>query len=581
MNRISPASTFGRLLIAVIDGEQRPAEFPDRASGCRMAGFLSDEDGMVAWATVVAVLFLGVLAALVYNAGQAINYKIETQNAADSVAYSSTLWTARGMNAVTAANHMAGELTALYVLHHAIGGNYLDTNDSQNHTTLMRITDIALWLAWLGAHAGDFTFPPVPPSDDAYNTVSQDPYSDVRSTIYDGKYFLKLALTAAYIEHLGGAMQFWQGVGELSNSFTFAAGLADMAEGQERMRAALAHEEYIEGEYEFLNLVENVAQATRPFKQAIPVVLDALWVYSNAIKVQIPAMQALAASNMGQRNRCTGAVSLSTMPLAEDPVSDVDHCQLMRAQYPWVRNWRYPITGVLSLGAPESFAGLFYIYWSDTYSEEVVGWFANRSGTEPSWSPTNRLALFLVKGLEQANVQKGQEAWTYPNQNALIEKQFCLMGYALRKPPPVAANRFFRQENPDGVLCFAQAICYNANYQTPPDDIDTGSIFQPRVGWDTLNWNSTGPDSNALEYHACTWGLFVLGVPLLPPIPVDFDGVFLPPPTPQIRLNWQAKLVPVTNSKLLNSIPVPLDSGIGKYLIDRPGTLLFPALNTH
>ncbi len=53
---------------------------------------------------------------LVGNVGRWTNERIEMQNAADSGAYSSAVQMARAMNAVTATNHMMGELTGLVVM---------------------------------------------------------------------------------------------------------------------------------------------------------------------------------------------------------------------------------------------------------------------------------------------------------------------------------------------------------------------------------------------------------------------------------------------------------------------------------
>ena len=47
---------------------------------------------------------------------------MELQNAADSAAYSTALWQARGMNAVTVSNHMMGEATGLIVMVESLGG---------------------------------------------------------------------------------------------------------------------------------------------------------------------------------------------------------------------------------------------------------------------------------------------------------------------------------------------------------------------------------------------------------------------------------------------------------------------------
>ena len=83
------------------------------ASEKRSHRILANEDGLITWATLVAVLLLIALIGIVFNVGRVTNDKLQSQNAADSVAYSSSLLHARAMNAVTATNHMMGELTAL------------------------------------------------------------------------------------------------------------------------------------------------------------------------------------------------------------------------------------------------------------------------------------------------------------------------------------------------------------------------------------------------------------------------------------------------------------------------------------
>src|SRR5581483_4593561 len=88
----------------------------------RLPRLATDEDGMISLASVLAILFFLVLLAMVGNIGQAINRKIEAQNTADATATSAALQIARGLNAVTAANHLLGELLSLVVLHEAIGG---------------------------------------------------------------------------------------------------------------------------------------------------------------------------------------------------------------------------------------------------------------------------------------------------------------------------------------------------------------------------------------------------------------------------------------------------------------------------
>ena len=98
---------------------------------------LKSESGMMTWGTIFAVMVLMIMFSLVFNSVKTVNRKVETQNTADAVAYSSATWIARGMNALTATNHIIGELNALYSLHHALGGKYLDNHasDSQRNDT--------------------------------------------------------------------------------------------------------------------------------------------------------------------------------------------------------------------------------------------------------------------------------------------------------------------------------------------------------------------------------------------------------------------------------------------------------------
>src|SRR6187431_970166 len=78
--------------------------------------------GKITIVTIFAILGLVVMAGYIGNAGHVVTTKITTQNAADSIAFSSAQWMARGMNAVTATNHLLGEATGLVVVIEGLGG---------------------------------------------------------------------------------------------------------------------------------------------------------------------------------------------------------------------------------------------------------------------------------------------------------------------------------------------------------------------------------------------------------------------------------------------------------------------------
>ena len=87
-------------------------------------------NGLITWGTLLSVLLLMILVSLVSNTAIVVNQKMATQNQADSSAYSGAVWMARGMNFVSATNHVIGELNAMYVMHHAMGGKWLDEHFS-------------------------------------------------------------------------------------------------------------------------------------------------------------------------------------------------------------------------------------------------------------------------------------------------------------------------------------------------------------------------------------------------------------------------------------------------------------------
>lgn len=82
--------------------------------------------GKLTLVTLIAILGMAVIVGFVGNAGYVVTEKVNTQNAADAVAFSSAQWMARGMNAVTATNHLLGEVTGLVVVVEGLGGPEAD-----------------------------------------------------------------------------------------------------------------------------------------------------------------------------------------------------------------------------------------------------------------------------------------------------------------------------------------------------------------------------------------------------------------------------------------------------------------------
>ncbi len=103
----------------------------------KLSAFHRDESGQVNLLVAVIVLGLGVASCFVGDVGQRIQQKMHVQNAADAISYSNGLWVARSLNALTTANHLMGELTAIVVIHESLGGPELDKNHENQTSTLV------------------------------------------------------------------------------------------------------------------------------------------------------------------------------------------------------------------------------------------------------------------------------------------------------------------------------------------------------------------------------------------------------------------------------------------------------------
>ncbi|QDV66472.1 hypothetical protein Poly24_01580 [Rosistilla carotiformis] len=497
-----------------------------------------DEEGMMVWAVLVAILFFLVMTAFVYNTGKTVAVKIETQNAADAMAYSSSVWTARGMNTITASNHLIGELNALYVLHHALGGKHLDEHSGANNEFEMVTTDAALLVASFGKHLPAFPFK-------GHDSVSKKTSADRNSAIFQAKLVLRIQMLILYAAH----------------AKTYFAWLIDpepisKAALAGTLRGLQASEHLIGLEYKYLHGVENVvAKGLRVPKKGIPDAIRALDIHQKLIATTIPlttsnAIDKIAAEH-GVRHDYTHIASLPVEP--EKPkgeLGDEKRSQLIRATHPWALSWGKPIADAMLI-APTSLASTFYTRWVTTYTLQSSEWLRTKTGSNYSNHLTvinyrgggsgekgKGIQLLVVRGVNATagGYSKGNERWndsTNPQAASReIDDRFCNLVFAKsNSAPKLAASAIFRQENPTGVICFAQSMIYNANNK---QDLRTGSgTKQPDQAWDTLNWSSGVP-----EYNGNPSFLSSLG------------DIFRSASEPQIRLNWQAKLTPVTNYKL-------------------------------
>lgn len=615
MNPISHPSVPA-ILVGCTAGRstQRIQKFPSRR-------------GLITWGTLLSMLLLMILAALVSNISMVVHRKMEIQNSADAIAYSSSVWIARGMNSVSATNHVIGEMNALYTIHHALGGKWLDERPNRRNSGDWELTvpafpyiggyggmwykifsyyglKVAFWLARIASWKNDVEewLPPWLPSSGPgpnkshYDRVSQHPKTDINSAIWEGKEHLKNRMLAAYGQHLSGAQMYSAGHKLYFFPWTSAKGLAMMKAGAKMKKAARKMADLIHAQYRVLDNVESIAiSPLRPAKLALPGIIKTVYLYQQAhVKVEIPGKAFLTAQNIGKRTACKGfalgdlpdipsgglgnvASNLSqifpSLPVEPEKVTRENRSQMVRATYPWVRKWRYNILMVLTTLAPSSHANDGFIKWTNTYALQSSQWLRTKTNKKCDNELTviNRrgrsrgqngkgIRLYTIKELNTRG-QKSQELW---NKKGFMGSQkaddlFCCLGFAKSEKPQVFSRMFFRQENPHGIVCYSQAMIYNAN---PQPASANGGKNQPNVGWDTLAWDHK--QQRVREWENPDGFRRMLNQFLF----FSDDNPFRFPPEPKIKLNWQAKLTPVTVNKTIKTAPaaMAMDSDVRKVL---------------
>jgi len=272
-------------------------------------------------------------------------------------------------------------------------------------------------------------------------------------------------------------------------------------------------------------------------------------------KQQDDIMSAVAASNApGQ----TGSGNISALPahLARDKMkqSEERYTQWVRATYPYVDSFRAPVMAQFKSVLGESKAADHFRKWTDRYTL-TKSWqfrsgyrFKKTSDKRGQWSKQPKdepLQMYVMMGAfaktGERRDRKGHEPWTLGTDagKQQAEQMFTAIGITQREMKPLFSPIIYPLATENGITTFAQAVYYNGNEQKP-DPMGSKLKAQAKVGWDTLNWNpaSTTPEWGAEPFESSAkwpWDLFKSET--------TFVG------TAQVRLNWQAKLMPVTESR--------------------------------
>ena len=572
-----------------VPASHRPFHLDNGHVGVSYRSVATNEDGLVSWATLVVVVCFVTVLALVANVGRISNHKLEAQNAADAAALSASLVQARSMNAITASNHMIGELTTLYTMHHAFGGDALDeresysTGVSQGLSFGLRGIHLASTVSYGFGAIFYWAFPGVPVGipnpPEGYGPAADTPRGE--ASIYDAKCLLKYKLIIQYVKHINGTIKIGSGV-PLTWSIwppTVAKGFKRIRDGHKMRREANAEIRALVKEYKFINRLESFAIGAKRIKKFVLLpLIDSLWGYERYLVGDLiptlgAAKQSMAAARfVANEHGCVGEIlgrpsltnmalsqlgmSSASLPVVQDPSTRVERTQLMRAMYPWMQEWRSPLLTGFDLLAPRSRVSRFYEYHTDQYSKRISNRFRNERG----------IRLYVLEQVNGANrnTDKGREAWRLSSESSQADELFCVVGVARKQVPPKHSYRHvLPNTSPTPIAAVAQAMIYNAN--SPKTwrrrDLDWISWLldrkaQPTHAWDTLNWTEGATEwkggkkyFNVLpkSMHWTLGAIEVLDIPYPPDIKLPFE---VGPPTPRVKLNWQTHLTPIAPRNL-------------------------------
>ncbi len=222
--------------------------------------------------------------------------------------------------------------------------------------------------------------------------------------------------------------------------------------------------------------------------------------------------------------------------------------QWVRATYPYVDALRAPLLASMQRHLKRSEAAKHFEKWTNRFTM-VKSWefrsgyrFQPSQGTKAYWTKREeRLHMYVMKGTFANNStkpSKGNESWTKDSdaEKREAESMFTLLAVAHRDFEPHYSQVIYPKSNRLGITGFAQAIFYNANPQKAAQGFGE---HQAEVGWDTLNWD---PETRTPEWggqpsksgEKWPWEIFA-GAPALG--------------SAKVKLNWQAKLMPITKTR--------------------------------
>lgn len=480
----------------------------------------------VSFINVVAFGLTLFLCVFTFNVSRVTHHRLELQYGVDAAVISAATVKARGMNTVTAMNHLIGELHAFTILHDSIGGRRADAPGRFRPIRGEWVQQTNGWL-WASRSAARFM---------GARTMA---YRDVRRNInanlalFQAKMTLKERLTQLY--WLKAAVLF---KGKLFPPIRPVCELL-VATILDPIDLWIQHENTV------LNATLQFAIMTAPIKMLIrSAAIPFLRFQQQAIIAETPRIAHQTAVEVADQYGVTIHLNQRDLelPLVPDPMTGASRApvipsvpprrrgtlgrrarqprnqiakttQIARAAFPWVIYHRQGITRITDWALPVSRFSSHY-RWA-TFNQSV----------EQTRDLRSRIyALPVMRGYPAPN--KGFAVWT--ESGLLSEELFSVVGVGTTRAPSLMGTDFFGSQGGQS-LAISQATIYNGNAQVRRDRLQDvrrqlgGYRRQPSIGYDTLNFS--GRVSEVVNDPRITR-------------------------FPEIKLNWQSKLVPISATHL-------------------------------
>ena len=482
----------------------------------------SDEQGTLSVITLLVMLGFVLMIGTLFNCLIVVQDKLELQNAADASAQSAGTQMARGLNAVTAANHIIGELQACVVLHHALAGDERNTlGEMVRNSHVSNQTIKSAYLLAVQQSVGT-----TPPLEKALDLTIQ-PATDA-SAIGDSFEQLRKVLTYAYRVHAVGAFL------ETKVSRIPYVGIIAQIWGKLLVTGASVYETKVAQEASALDLLyaimyESLQPARKTTEGLIALTYDVSQMHAADAPVQAErVVRTISEALQTEGSLFPGLTVNPSHPLLQLPVwseprefpeQAIPRSQLVRASVPWIHYWRLPF---LKFGGQALRLSRFQSYFVERTQEYSLK-LAQRE-------KERGINLMILQDFDPITMTKGNEVWTSAEGSRHCDERFGLISFARRPAPLRMGAAYFETPNQRGIAAYAQTLTYNANPQTAQA---TPSGRQKIVGWDTLNWDQLVPEWSA-------------GNDPVPHGNTRYEYFQERAPKPEVNLNWQSLLTPTS-----------------------------------